>query len=458
MASATLDASFHNTTDVDSFRAGSEILRPDNFLYYDTHNSAYLHLLPSKDATMTPGTLAPLPQDSADTPADTILYLFGLSDILTPEQIAGLRFDDAWQSRLYRDDKHGQYWAFTPKAGITLRAHTPYRLDIGEIVTGREGALAPTATLNVSYWKVPDITGTGATSSKESHAKVEMRRRPEAPPLANVNDLFACRCLRGHEENYGGYEQLEVITLTRPDRDTVANRFTLEINNKIGHPTTATGASTKLLISFPAAEGAFGALASTADLQNIQVTRGEGAESWTITPVMDATTPYWQITIPVGQPISGLLQIDNVISRLEPGMAEIAVQFNDTPGCQPGHVVVPLLKYTEPYLISGRAGLYAGLNDPDQYFVQWTAVSLNPIRIRIYYVTPDFERIVGSDFDSTGDYWAIDDWSGSGWLQLPFVFVGFSTLGVFTGKDTYTEFGRAQRDWAGHTTGIGSSL
>jgi hypothetical protein len=431
MASANLDASIHNTSDVGGFRAGSAYLRPDNFLYYDTDNSAYLHFVPSKDGTMTPGTLAPLPESSALNPSDTIFYLLGLGEILNPQQIAGLRFDGAWQSHCYQDATHGQYWAFTPKAEIALVAAVPCRVDIDGIVTGREGALKPTATLKVSYWKVGSITGTGTSAMKEASIKVEMRRRPEEAPLANVNDKFVCRCIYGHEENYLDFQGIEVINLTRPDHQVVRNSFTLDIENKPGVDTIHADDNTKLLISFAAAETPFGALASPEDLSGILVTRGAGAEDWTITPRMDVETPYWTVTIKAGRPISGQLLFTEVVSRLEPGLADITVQFDGVPGCQPGHVIVPLFKYTPPYLIEAKGDAWHRPIGGSQLNLSWTAVSINPIRIA---QNNPSGYIYGSDFEEVGTI--IRDYPESSESVA-----SFSALGVFQQQDTYIEFG-----------------
>lgn len=438
MASKKLDCWLHNTVVTKAIPAGNNYVVPDNFLYYGRENSITLHFTPNKDASLTPaGTLAPIPASGAASPAGSIFYLLKLDQLLSTSQIRSMRFDPSWRAESYEDATHGLYWAFTPNAPITVPAGDLYLLPVTGITTDPEGTHPETATLEVAYWKVDGITGTGIASSQTASIKVEMRRLPDGPPPADVDEKFECRFLRGREENYAGFENLEVITLTRPEQETVRNGFTVDIHSKPGVETILAGPNTMLTISFPAAEGTFGALASAGDLRGIQLTRSDGAEHWSApTPIADAETPYWKVGIPAGSPINGRLRFETVVSHIEPGFAHIAIQFHGVPGCNDGHINLPMFKYVAPYLNSASARNHSTPYS-EGCLIEWDGVSINPIRITTYAPSlgPASGNVLGSDFDDAGskDYGMM--------IYTGFV-VGFSALGVFDNKDVYAEFGR----------------
>lgn len=342
MLISKFDITFANSTDLNG------VEDKDSFLYLNTTNTGSLVFTPTVNATITPGTLVPWAKNLK--PVGSVFYWYPLDTILSDEQIEGIVFDSGWETQHYEDEQNGVYWAFTPKEPIALKANQVLTLPISNIVV-TAGKNLPCTTLTVQYYNVDGLTGKGDLNHRAYSFSVTLRDPPDTKPPPNLNDTLEILFLNGNERDFEGHKNVEFVEISLAGMLDVVNHFTLQVRPKLGQLTVVAGAGgATLVVSFVGYATPFGALASAADLAGIRVTRGEGADHWTIQaipddPGVDGSLPYWIVGIPEGQPLSGQLVFDNVVTHLEWGWTDLVVQYQGFVGYRPGQFACPMYKY-----------------------------------------------------------------------------------------------------------------
>lgn len=377
------------------------------FLYLKRDNSGKLRLTPNGQATLKPGTLMSK-QDITDNNG-SVLYLPDLNKILSDEQIKGMKFGEGWESQCYEDAAHGHYWALTPKQEMTVLEGAYADLPIAHITVGSTNKQQATS-LKVLYYNVEGLTGKGALNQGTAYFPISLRDHPGDQPSPSLSDKLDCSFVDGHEKDHDGHPNAEWILTSPPDdKPPKTNAFTLQIQPKAGESGVQAGADTTLILYFVSGDNAFNALASPEDISSIQLTNGAGAESWRITSVVDASSPYWKVVIPQGCELSGHLRFENVISRLEPGWTNLTLQYKGVPNYREGQAEIPVYKYGPPFMQYASASIVATYNESygqhlltsAKLTVQWACFSIEKMKVELINTSNSY-RLITSDGGESG--------------------------------------------------------
>ena len=341
----------------------------DEFLYLSTANKGQFTITSNVDATFTSvEDPPPLSNDNNFDPSGSVIYLLNLDSILTETAIAGMQFDNGWNAHQFTDE-NGSYWALSPKAQFTVKAGKQAKVTVENVVVGDVQNL-PGTTLSGMYYNVDGVT------QFENHADwkfyVALRASQNKPPKPNLSQALSCGFIDGFERD----SQTEYIRITDEDAASQVNSFSVQFTPISDHDVPVASTDTRLSISFPVADGPYGAFASIQDLSKIIITPEDSliAQDWQVISHADGPQPFWDV-IPVG-PISGKLNFTNVVTHLEIGASELAVQYSKVPGYEDGHFSLTIMKYdVTPVFNRGDA---SGIIEPQphsgdyiQYWEYW---------------------------------------------------------------------------------------
>jgi hypothetical protein len=329
MALPKLASTFANTMKINGVDDES------SYLYLETNNTGRLVLTPNVDAVFTPVPSPPPIGTGNFDPGGSVVYFQAFTQIMDADAVAAMQFGDDWTAQYYADDGAG-YWAVSPKAQTKVSANQPLDVPVSNIVVS-DGRGLPSFTAVAAYYDISGLNGPGS-----AHFIVALHKAPGAPSQGKLSDYVSCSFSTGYEIDYAGYQNIELIRTTQDGESVTDNRFSINLAPLLGQPTIQVTDATQFFLSFPVADGPFGALASPVDLSQIRITSAYG---WDIVPVLDGSQPFWRITIPTGRPISGLLALDTVVTHLEVGFSEALLQYKAVPGCEDGAFKLPIYKY-----------------------------------------------------------------------------------------------------------------
>lgn len=300
-----------------------------------------LALLISSDTTLslTPGTLQP--ENQGQGGQGTLFYLHLANLGLSPSELEGLKVTMAgWSTQVFAEDKTV---CFTPDAPVTLSKGQNLTAQIENFVA----ATAPsqsTAQLYMNFFRAGPVSSGGMPFTYNNIVSLQ------APPTGalDLHDVLAASL------------PSSIVVQSTPDYPSIDNALNLVFSPGPKPKVVNAGPSTIFTIGFVYADDdyGYGALTSLAKAFDIQVTAGDGAAGWVITPPPTASqNPAWMLQPTNGQPLLGTsgtvgFSLGDIVTTFQPGATLMVISYSGVPGYQDGAFSIPLYKEAHVYIHS----------------------------------------------------------------------------------------------------------
>ena len=381
MAVMTFVASFHNTTHL------KNILDEGSFLYWATLNSGVVRLVPDNfkpadKVWIRAGELEPWQDGEKWRPkTGAVFYIFDLPKITVGGAVGGIDFGPDWACRPY-ENQRGKYLAFTPKRDIEVHKDTIVSVPTNRVFVG-EAASQESVELNLICYVIDGMTGRGGHHHIPFGLHLAMRQRPGTQALPPLTDVLECVFLGGKEKSYGAFANVEFVEFTPADGgEAIQNAFFLELRPKLGGGDVLAADGTQMVLSFSGTGAGGGLLAPTgplasyAEIAQFDVRPGPHT-NWRVHAETDMMPPCWRITVPAGEPLSGQLHVQNVVSTLDWGWTELILKYDQVPGHRAGQFQCPMYKFGAPFLEIASANQLWFHETGDMLYINWLGRNAN---------------------------------------------------------------------------------